>query len=807
MNPLFSAWRLGLIASALALSSCAQRSESTAGGDPIACEAQTPSGPIVSAHRGGSAYAPENTLPAFRNAVRLGVDQLEMDTQLTSDNQLVILHDDTLDRTTQCSGAVNAKTLEEVRTCDAAYWFTSGQGPTVPSVDAPHPLRGSGVTVPTLRELLDWYVTLPCGRPTLSIEIKNIPGETNFDPVGDKTAKVLLPLLAQYKLESEVVIQSFWPVTLTQVKLLNPRLRTQFLTTSGAGTTAAINLATVIATGQDISAPNFDAPDFIELLVQTAHAAGKQVLPYTPDSYADQQKTLGLGVDGVITNNPACTLEILKRKVPSRIATSGVPETSACPNVAPTPVANLADRPSDATCTALRPARWHAEVGHASDNARLRVVGIQYKQEIRHVETYASFRTKMRCLMQEHVVPLIQSGLPTLVVFNEDIGLMTIASGSRGAIVRAQAATPLRGPLGDQVPAGILGALGILNAAYGTQVAAYQSMFPGIDPRKEVFVAATDTFARAFSQTFSDIARDYGVYVVASNNMARYRASKNPADITLFKDPDLSSVDEVYVATSAHVANTTFLWGPSDLHPAAPRGETNLLFANEKVPLTDIEKTLIGLDEGPATGDAAKANAAGYKVEGFQLGFATSLPAFTWGYDFNKRPADLQPCADMRVSYMPCMSSLGVDVVVQAEANPGRWAANVSNGWQPLEWMNSTWRTVTEPSTKFLYNITAMLTGNLLDLGFDGQSAITARGAQETPQHYIGNTVFVAGTDAAPYQSYTGGKPEFLALAPWVTADADRATLTATGTALSPGSNDPLENDYLETAVWADLTR
>ncbi|TXI00692.1 MAG: hypothetical protein E6Q76_18065, partial [Rhizobium sp.] len=781
----FPLWRLGMIAAALTLGSCAQRSESTNGGDPIACEAKVQTGPIVSAHRGGSAYAPENTLPAFRNAVRLGVDQLEMDTQLTSDNQLIILHDDTLDRTTQCSGAVNAKTLKEVEACDAAYWFTSGVGPTLPSMDAAHPLRGKGVKVPTLKELLDWYVRLPCGRPTLSIEIKNIPGETNFDPVGDKIAKVLLPLLAQYKLQDEVVIQSFWPVTLTQVKLMNPKLRTQFLTTSSAGTTAAVNLADVIATGQDLSAPNFDAPDFIEPVVQAAHAAGKQVLPYTPDSYADQQKTLGLGVDGVITNNPACTLEILNRSVPTRIATAGVPETTACPGVAPPPIANLADRPSDATCAALRPARWQAETGHAQDNARLRVIGIQYKQEIRHVETYASFRTKMRCLMQDHVVPLMQSGLPTLVVFNEDIGLSTIALGTRGAAVRAQAGTPLRGPLGDQVPLGILGALGILNGTYGTQVAAYQVMFPGIDPRKEVFVGATDTFARAFSQTFSDIARDYGVYVVASNNMARYHASRSPADIAIFKDPDLASVDEVYVANNAHVANTTFLWGPRDLHPTAPRGETNLLFANEKVPLTDIEKTLIGLDEGPATGDAAKSNAAGYKVEGFQLGFATSLPAFTWGYDFNQRPADLQPCADMHVSYMPCMSSLGVDVVVQAEANPGRWAANVTNGWQPLEWMNSTWRTVTEPSTGFRYNITAMLTGNLLDLGFDGQSAITARGAQEPGQHYIGNTVFAAGTDAAAYHSYIGDKPQFLALAPWVTADTDRATLTATGTALS----------------------
>lgn len=481
---------------------------------------------------------------------------------------------------------------------------------------------------------------------------------------------------------------------------------------------------------------------------------------------------------------------------------SGKPST-APDTLSPQPPAT--GRPSAATCIALRPSRWSPATGHARSGAQLRVVGLQYKQEVRHVESYDRFRTKMRCLVEEHAVPLMQPGLPMLLVFNEDAGLMTLATGSRGALVRLQAQTPLRGPLGDAVPAGIAGALGLLNTAYLPQIAAYQALLGPIDPRKEVFVGATDTFARAFSQTFSDIARDYRVHVVATNNQAPYRASRDALDVALFGDPDLAGVDEVYVATSQHVANTAFLWGPQDLHPDAPRGETNLLFRNEKVPLTDIEKTLIALDEGPASGDAALANAAGYEVAGFRLGFATSLPAFAWGYDFGQRPANFDACADARISYMPCMDALGVEVVVQAEANPGRWASIQPGGWQPLEWMNSTWRTVTEPTVKFRYNITPHLVGNLLDLPFDGQSAITARGAAEPARHYVGNTEFVEGTDLEPYRGYVGPKPEFLALAPWVTPDAPREQLLATGTALSPGSNAALENDYLETAVWADL--
>ena len=64
---------------------------------------------------------------------------------------------------------------------------------------------------------------------------------------------------------------------------------------------------------------------------------------------------------------------------------------------------------------------------------------------------------------------------------------------------------------------------------------------------------------------------------------------------------------------------------------------------------------------------------------------------------------------------------------MQDEANPGEWATYQAGGWQPLEWMASTWRAVTDPTVHFRYNITPMMVGNLLDLPFDGQSAITAR--------------------------------------------------------------------------------
>jgi hypothetical protein len=151
------------------------------------------------------------------------------------------------------------------------------------------------------------------------------------------------------------------------------------------------------------------------------------------------------------------------------------------------------------------------------------------------------------------------------------------------------------------------------------------------------------------------------------------------------------------------------------------------------------------------------------------------------------------------------MDALGVDTVVQAEANPGRWAATNPGGWQPLEWMESTWRTVADPTVGFATNITSHMVGNLLDLVFDGQSAITRRGRSGGPSHDVGNREFEPDLDPEPYRIHLGAKPEFERLAPWVVPDAPRDELRAVADALAPGSGDELENDYLETAIWTDL--
>lgn len=417
-----------------------------------------------------------------------------------------------------------------------------------------------------------------------------------------------------------------------------------------------------------------------------------------------------------------------------------------------------------------------------------RVFAMQYHQLARSVLTYGSFRKRIDCMIRRYVVPRLAKGRPNVVVFNEDVGLMTSGTGSRGKLARRE----LRG--GSTITL-----LGDLKKSYARQDAYYRTRFPNLDKKLGApLVLATDTAARGWMQTFSDLARRYKVYLVGSSDQPRFRASRSAADIRALADPDIPRPKEVYVATSDRIYNEVFMWGPRSVRKTGPPMLRNVVARNLKVPLTSIEKGL-KLTPGPAHGAAAIANLRPYRLPGTKarLGFATSLPAFEYG------PRTSKPCADTAVTYMRCLDHLGTNVVIQDEANPGAWAIATGTVWQPLDWMGSTWRAVADPTVHFTYAVDLMLVGNLGDLVFDGQSAITQRGLHGRTCRYVGNTF--APEDRATYRASAGPKPQFLALAPWVAPDASRTTLRAIGAKLAPASGDPIENEYLETALIADL--
>lgn len=110
---------------------------------------------LVIAHRGNSMHAPEDTLESLRQGMALGADGLEFDVRLSADGVPVLMHDPTLERTTDGTGPVAARTLAELRTLDAGYRFTRDGGRT-------YPYRGRGLQVPTLDEALEAFPSVPC---------------------------------------------------------------------------------------------------------------------------------------------------------------------------------------------------------------------------------------------------------------------------------------------------------------------------------------------------------------------------------------------------------------------------------------------------------------------------------------------------------------------------------------------------------------------------------------------------------------------------------------------------------------------
>ncbi len=276
--------------------------------------------PYVSADQGGTAYAPENTMMAMRNGIRLGADELEADLNITSDGHLVLVHDGSLDRTTNCTGNVHEHTLAQVRRCDAAYWWVPGKGTLVPGAGAVverdasdvYPLRGRGVRIPTAHEFFSYVRALGRRAPQVTVEIKNIPYDTNFDPVGQRMADVLVPLLKNMRMTRRTIVESFWPTSIERVKELDPSVRTLFLTLGSA----TVNRAYVATSATDVSSSDILAPDFGQAYVDAVHALGRQVVPWLVESRADWDEISSLGVDGVLTSTPACILLAMGRKVP-----------------------------------------------------------------------------------------------------------------------------------------------------------------------------------------------------------------------------------------------------------------------------------------------------------------------------------------------------------------------------------------------------------------------------------------------------------------------------------------------------------
>jgi glycerophosphoryl diester phosphodiesterase len=252
--------------------------------------------PLVMAHRGGAGLWPENTMYGFERAVALGVDVLETEIQSTADNILVLMHDSTVDRTTNGSGPISALTLEELKTLDAGYNWTSDGGQTFP-------FRGSGITVPTLEEV---FTALPTVR--INIDIKQ------------EKPSLLESLCKTFRtlgMVDRVMVASFSSKVLKAFRRGCPEVTTS----AGTGEVALFFVMNLVFLGAVYrpACQAFQVPEYSSGLrvltkrfVKTAHRLNLAVHVWTINETTDMQRLLELGVDGIITDYPDRLISLLR---------------------------------------------------------------------------------------------------------------------------------------------------------------------------------------------------------------------------------------------------------------------------------------------------------------------------------------------------------------------------------------------------------------------------------------------------------------------------------------------------------------
>ena len=250
--------------------------------------------PLIVAHRGAPTEHPENTLAAFEAALDAGAQAVEFDVRATADGRAVVIHDPALDRTTNRQGLIRDHTLADVLGARIA-------GPD-----------GRSYAVPTLHETL----ALLSGRAVVDIEIKNVPGEPDFDPVEEVAVTLVHRALDDVGFVGDVIVSSFNPRSIAMSLEARPDLPTGLLTDVGVDAAAALHFA-----GEQ--GHRWVLP-FAERVVEQGdrfaagvHDAGLLLGTWIVDEPAQARALLTAGVDAVATNEPRAIIAVCRDLLPS----------------------------------------------------------------------------------------------------------------------------------------------------------------------------------------------------------------------------------------------------------------------------------------------------------------------------------------------------------------------------------------------------------------------------------------------------------------------------------------------------------
>ncbi|HZJ87702.1 MAG TPA: glycerophosphodiester phosphodiesterase [Sphaerochaeta sp.] len=251
--------------------------------------------PRVVAHRGDSAHYPENTLPAFESADRLGVDVIETDVHLSKDGQIVVWHDATLDRTTDGKGAISDYTLEELRAFDAGFMFSPDGGKTFP-------FRGKGVQLCTLEEAL-----IACPTQRFNVDLKSR---------GEATVDAFIAVVQRQQAKKRVLGASFHLCNLKMLRKKEPRIQTSLCTLEVMRYLFAQKLRILPKTKQDelmvfqVPAAQWGITVITADFIQRMHSRGAIVQVWTINEESEMRRLFAMGVDSVMTDKPELAIKV-----------------------------------------------------------------------------------------------------------------------------------------------------------------------------------------------------------------------------------------------------------------------------------------------------------------------------------------------------------------------------------------------------------------------------------------------------------------------------------------------------------------
>ena len=241
----------------------------------------------VMAHRGSSYNAPENTMAAFENAVAATADYIELDVHETRDGVIVVIHDSNLKRTTGFNGNVWDYDYDRIRQLDAGSWFDS---------------EFSDCYIPTLDEVMEYTR----GKIKLNIEIKLSKKEPDL-------VSGVAELIEKHHYENDCCVTSMNYDALCQIKAINPEIETGYVLTVAYGEYYKLDNVDVIS---------IDSSYVNKSTVDTIHNYGKKVFAWTVNSDSKARKLAAIGVDAIITDNPAMGREAVYAHYSNRLITN-----------------------------------------------------------------------------------------------------------------------------------------------------------------------------------------------------------------------------------------------------------------------------------------------------------------------------------------------------------------------------------------------------------------------------------------------------------------------------------------------------